>query len=94
MVDILDEQKRYELLSLSIIKRAIIDYECGVNLINCSNCIEGQKLVNDVRRFFYSDWFVALSTVDGPTMFKQIEKNFKKYGTCMPFKDKDEDIFI
>lgn len=96
MSNTIDTTKNYELLALAIVKNAIRDYERGMDLMNrriigCSGYIEGQKLVDDVRRFFYSDWFTALAKSDGPAVLKQIEENYKKYGKCMPFQKKDDE---
>ena len=91
-----DTTKNYELLAAAIIRNAVKDYERGRKLtkrriIGCSKWVEGQELIDDVKRFFHSQWFVQLSKCDGPAMFKQIEENYDKYGKCMPFQKKDDE---
>lgn len=99
MSNTIDTTKNYELLASAIVKNAIRDYERGMNLMNrrnigCSGYIEGQKLVDDVRRFFHSDWSTTLVKSDSLSVFKQIEENYKKYGKCMPFQKKDDEEIV
>lgn len=76
----IDLDKNYNLLAASIIKQAIIDYQKLRDNEKVSNATIGS-----IRKFFYSEYFTALSKSDGPAIFKQIEKNYDEYGSCMPF---------
>lgn len=44
------------------------------------------------KKFFYSDWFqMLMPKVDGPALWKQLEKNYEELGK--PFRD-DEMVFM
>lgn len=86
----------YELLSAAIIRQAVMDYEHGREMqrrriINCPGYNDGTREINEVKAFFHSNWFTQLSNEDGPGLFKKIKENYDKYGTCMPFKKKEDE---
>lgn len=89
---VVDRTENYELLGAAVVKRAIKDYEKGRKLIKKnSKSILGNFMIDDVKRFFYSDWFNVFAKSSGPTLFEQIQKNFDDYKKCLPFtKDEDE----
>lgn len=66
-----DQNDGYESLVAAIIRQACYDYK-----------LESRE---EIKRFFYSDWFQVLTKIDGPTLFRKIEENFTLYGTGMPF---------
>lgn len=78
-------------LAIGIIKNAIMDYEIAKNTIkregwrgeNSLKILNAKKTINDVERFFNSQWFVQLTKADGPSMLEQIKKNYDKYGRCL-----------
>ena len=78
--------RAFERLAAAIVLQAVRDYrDAFVTLKNArrksSRLFESQKMLDDCKRFFHSEWFGALCTYDGEKLMKQIEKeHFKKLG--------------
>lgn len=89
-------EENYKLLCSAIIKRAVVDYEKGRDKTKRKNIkshsyLEGQRLIGDVKRFFYSQWFTQLTNIDGPKIFQIIEENYDKFGKCLLYNEKDDE---
>lgn len=69
---------------MAIIRMAMMDYEKA-------RWKKNEIRMGEIKRFFYSEWFMQLSEYNGPALFNQIEQNVNQYGTSMPYKlDGDE----
>lgn len=68
-----------ETLAHQIIFQAVKDYRIALNTIYKNNESESAfHMIEEVRRFFHSDWYKQLTTFDGDDLLKMIEKDFKE----------------
>lgn len=72
--------KAFKNLAAEIVIQAIKDYKESFNIAKnakrkSKRVYEAEKLLKDCKRFFLSDWFVALCEVDGNRIMKLCEEN-------------------
>lgn len=80
-----DEQERiaYENLANGIILQAVADYEKAYTaFLRDPFSKEKQDAVEDLRRFFSSEWYQILTKVDGFFLRRTIEKRCEEKRTC------------
>lgn len=84
--------KNYKLLAIGIINQAIRDFEFLMNMGAEFTPDRQYKLVslNEIKHFFYSEWFSLLCSEDGSRVYCRIKENYKKYGRCVPFYEPKE----
>lgn len=56
----------YEMLAIAIIKQAVADYKKG-----------DEETRKSIERFFRSEWFYALTDVDGEILIKKLHNERK-----------------
>lgn len=65
----------YESLANTIILQAAKDYRMARKKLKChSKNKEAKLMIEDLERFFRSDWFAALTSVDGALLFKKLQE--------------------
>ena len=66
---------RWENLANAIIERAAVDYQQALKALKKRPTdIYAQREIIECRRFFRSDYFRSLTSIDGEWLMKQIEK--------------------
>ena len=66
----MDTETAYENLANAIVLQAVKDYR------NAKMCGNG-SLIGSLRKFFRSDWFKALTDIDGEWLIRQLDKEAK-----------------
>lgn len=65
----------YENLANAIILQAVKDYRKALRKLNRnSQNKDAKRTVSDVERFFRSDWYKALTSVDGELLIKKLRE--------------------
>lgn len=65
----------YENLSNTIILQAVKDYcAVGKKLIRNPKNKDAKLMIEDCERFFCSDWFSALTSVDGRRLLQKLQE--------------------
>ena len=69
------EMKHYEALAHAIIVQAVIDYKAVYKILrkNPKDRIAMDQ-AKHIKRFFHSQWFRALTSVDGEYLIRMVEK--------------------
>lgn len=71
--------KPYERLAGAIILQAVKDYRAAVRKYNCDpKAINAKSAIYDCARFFHSDWFTALTGVDGRRLEVQLLEDMNR----------------
>jgi hypothetical protein len=69
--------RAYYDLANAIVLQAVVDYRKALNG-NSYNAQPSGKIVAKLEKFFHSDWFAILTTVDGDYLIDQIRKERPK----------------
>lgn len=65
----------YEKLSNQIIITAVKDYRQALKKLRTGRKnLAAQQMKEECERFFTSQWFSVLSSVDGPTLMKKLQE--------------------
>ena len=65
----------YENIANAIILRAVTDYRAArKKLKHHPKNKDAKFIIEDCERFFRSDWFSALSGIDGPALLEKLKK--------------------
>ena len=71
----LDKRKAYENLANAIIEQAANDFrEAKLRLQKNARDAEAEKTYREVKRFFRSEWFSQLTTLDGELLLEKLEE--------------------
>ena len=71
----LDKRKAYENLANAIIEQAVRDFrEAKLRLQKNARDAEAEKTYREVKRFFRSEWFSQLTTLDGELLLEKLEE--------------------
>mgnify|MGYP000866981815 FL=1 len=71
----LDKRKAYENLSNAIIEQAANDFrEAKRRLQKNARDAEAEKTYRETKRFFRSEWFSQLTTLDGELLLEKLEE--------------------
>ena len=80
------DDKGADLLTEAIILNAIRDYKYALkwkdakpkNKYQESKVNTAIRLYNDVRKFFHSQWYKSMCSIDGDKLLNRIEEEYKK----------------
>lgn len=79
-----NKQEAYENLSNAIIVQAFEDHMGAVRTMRtfswdkkCKEYLQAQRTKEECERFFRSDWFKCLTTVDGEALIRVLERREK-----------------
>ena len=73
----LDKRKAYENLANAIIEQAVRDFrEAKLRLQKNARDAEADKTYREIKRFFRSEWFSQLTTLDGELLLEKLEEEF------------------
>ena len=71
----LDKRKAYENLANAIIEQAVRDFrEAKLRLQKNARDAEAEKTYRETKRFFRSEWFSQLTTLDGELLLEKLEE--------------------
>ena len=71
----LDKRKAYENLANAIIEQAVRDFrEAKLRLQKNARDAEAEKTYREIKRFFRSEWFSQLTTLDGELLLEKLEE--------------------
>ena len=71
----LDKRKAYENLANAIIEQAVRDFrEAKLRLQKNARDAEAEKTYMEIKRFFRSEWFSQLTTLDGELLLEKLEE--------------------
>ena len=74
----LDKRKAYENLANAIIEQAVRDFrEAKLRLQKNARDAEAEKTYREIKRFFRSEWFSQLTTLDGELLLEKLEEEFE-----------------
>ena len=73
----LDKRKAYENLANAIIEQAVHDFrEAKLRLQKNARDAEAEKTYRETKRFFRSEWFSRLTTLDSELLLEKLEEEF------------------
>ena len=67
----------YESLANAIILLAVKDYRLASKKLKYHpKNKEAKLMIEDLERFFRSDWFTALTTIDGESLLRKLQEEY------------------
>ena len=68
-------EHQYELLSVAIVERALMDYRLAKkNISKNYDVVSARERIRDVEKFLKSSWFGMLSDLDGRKLLELLEE--------------------
>ena len=70
-----DDPRCFEMLANAIVKQAADDYRNARRLLTrMPDAFQAKERIQDVERFFQSEWYQLLTSVDGEYLLKRLEE--------------------
>lgn len=70
------EERAYTDLANGIVKQAADDYRNALNGVSYDRYKTPEQVINEVLRFFRSEWFRTLTKVDAEYLIEQLNKEY------------------